>query len=60
MDPTLMEGRTWGELIKRRWAVLLSVWAVVMCTSAVVTALLPRQYLATASLVLDIKPDPIG
>ncbi|NBO77022.1 MAG: chain length determinant protein EpsF, partial [Betaproteobacteria bacterium] len=60
MDPTLMEGRTWGELIKRRWAVLLSVWAVVMCTSAVVTALLPRQYLATASLVLDIKPDPIA
>ena len=60
MDPTLMEGRTWGALIKRRWAVLLSVWAVVMCTSAVVTALLPRQYLATASLVLDIKPDPIA
>ncbi len=49
-----------GSLLARRWGVILSVWSLVMATSAAVTALLPRQFVATASLVLDIKPDPIA
>lgn len=60
MDDSLSGGKAMGSLLARRWGVILSVWLVVMATSAAVTALLPRQYLATASLVLDIKPDPIA
>lgn len=48
------------RLIKRRWAVIGVVWLLVVAAAAAVTALLPKQYLATASLVLDIKPDPIA
>jgi len=60
MDQPWSGGRALSSLLKRRWGVLLSVWVLVITTSGLVTALLPRQYLATASLVLDIKPDPIA
>lgn len=60
MDQPLSGPQAWATLLKHRWGVLLSIWLLVMITCGVVTALLPRQYLATASLVLDIKPDPIA
>lgn len=49
-----------GHLIRRRWGVMLIIWLLTVLAAGLVTAVLPRQYLATASLVLDIKPDPIA
>ncbi|HZX32165.1 MAG TPA: chain length determinant protein EpsF [Rhodocyclaceae bacterium] len=43
----------------RRQAALLVLLATVVLT-ALVSFLMPKQYVATASVVLDIKPDPIG
>lgn len=43
----------------RKWAALL-VFSLVVATTVVVSLLLPKQYLGTASVVIDIKPDPVS
>lgn len=43
----------------RKWAALL-VFALVVVTTVVVSLLLPKQYTGSASVVIDIKPDPIS
>ncbi|MGE5493390.1 MAG: chain length determinant protein EpsF [Actinomycetota bacterium] len=43
----------------RRKVAFLTLLATVVIT-ALVSFLMPKQYVATASVVLDIKPDPIG
>lgn len=43
----------------RRKIALLTLLATVAVTT-LVSLVLPRQYVATSSVVLDIKPDPIG
>ena len=43
----------------RIWAALL-VFVLVVATAVVVSLLLPKQYSGTASVVIDIKPDPVS
>ena len=53
---------TFGQFLSilraRKWAALL-VFALVVATTVVVSLLLPKQYLGTASVVVDVKPDPV-
>ncbi len=54
---------TFGQFLSilqaRKWAALL-VFFLVVATTAVVSLLLPKQYDARASVVVDIKPDPVS
>ena len=54
---------TFGQFLSilraRRWAAL-GVFALVVLTTLVVSLLLPKQYLGTASIVIDVKPDPVS
>ena len=48
------------HLLMRRWKLVLLLWLLAIGAALGVTAVLPRQYLANASLVLEVKPDPIA
>lgn len=52
-----------GQLISivraRRWAAL-SVFVLIVLTTVVISLILPKQYSGTASVVVDVKPDPIS
>ncbi|MBL8351865.1 MAG: chain length determinant protein EpsF [Burkholderiaceae bacterium] len=54
---------TFGQFLSilraRKWAALL-VFALVVATTVVVSLLLPRQYDGAASVVIDVKPDPVS
>ncbi|MBY0469477.1 MAG: chain length determinant protein EpsF [Burkholderiaceae bacterium] len=54
---------TFGQFLSilqaRKWAALL-VFFLVVTTTVVVSLLLPKQYDAAASVVVDIKPDPVS
>jgi chain length determinant protein EpsF len=54
---------TFGQFLSilraRKWAALL-VFALVVATTVAVSLLLPKQYDASASVVIDIKPDPVS
>lgn len=54
---------TFGQFLSilqaRKWAALL-VFFLVVITTVVVSLLLPKQYDAAASVVVDIKPDPVS
>lgn len=54
---------TFGQFLSilqaRKWAALL-VFFLVVTTTVVVSLLLPKQYDAAASVVIDIKPDPVS
>lgn len=43
----------------RKWAALL-VFALVVVTTVAVSLLLPKKYTGAASVVIDIKPDPVS
>lgn len=60
MQTHVLEGGELVRLVSARWKLILTLWLLTLATAAGVTAMLPRQYLANASLVLDIKPDPIA
>lgn len=53
---------TFGQFLSilraRKWAALL-VFALVVATTVVVSLLLPKQYKGEASVVVDVKPDPV-
>jgi len=53
---------TFGQFLSilraRKWAALL-VFALVVATTVVVSLLLPKQYKGEASVVIDVKPDPV-
>lgn len=53
---------TFGQFLSilraRKWAALL-VFALVVATTVVASLLLPKQYLGSASVVVDVKPDPV-
>jgi chain length determinant protein EpsF len=54
---------TFGQflsILRARWWVVLLVLGLTVGTTVVVSLLLPRQYTATASVVVDFKPDPIS
>ena len=53
---------TFGQflsILRARWWVLVLVLGLTLATTLVVSLLLPKQYTATASVVVDFKPDPI-
>lgn len=43
----------------RKWAALL-VFVLVVATTVAVSLLLPKRYTGTASVVIDVKPDPVS
>ena len=52
-------GQLLSILAARKW-VALSVFALVVATTVLVSLLLPKQYTGAASVVVDIKPDPVS
>lgn len=48
------------SILRARWWVLLLVLALTVATTVTVSLLLPKQYEATASVVVDSKPDPVA
>jgi polysaccharide biosynthesis transport protein len=46
-------------ILKARWKAALLVFLLTVLTSIAVSLLLPKQYTATASVVVDFKPDPV-
>ena len=54
---------TFGQflsILRARWLVALIVLATTVVTTLVISLLLPKQYKALASVVVDFKPDPLG
>lgn len=54
---------TFGQflsILRARWIVALAVFALTVATTLVVSLLLPKQYKAVASVVVDFKPDPVS
>lgn len=54
---------TFGQflsILRARWWVALAVLAVTVVTTLVVSLLLPKNYTAAASVVVDFKPDPVS
>lgn len=48
------------SILRARWLVAALVLSLTVITTLVVSLLLPKQYSATASVVIDVKPDPIS
>ena len=54
---------TFGQflsILRARWFVALLVFGLTVATTLVVSLLLPKQYRAVASVVVDFKPDPVS
>jgi len=54
---------TFGQfvaILRARWLVVLIVLISTVATTLVISLLLPKQYRALASVVIDFKPDPLG
>jgi len=47
-------------ILKARWWVALLVFLITVGTTLGVSLLLPKQYSASSSVVIDVKPDPIA
>lgn len=47
-------------IVRARLGILLLVMAVTVLTAVVVSLLLPKKYVAVASVVVDAKPDPVS
>jgi polysaccharide biosynthesis transport protein len=47
-------------ILRARWLLALSVLAVVVGATAAVSLVLPKQYKSSASVVIDVKPDPVS
>lgn len=48
------------SILRARWWVAALVLGITVATTLVVSLLLPKQYRATASVVVDFKPDPVS
>ncbi len=48
------------SILRARWWVVLLVLALCIGATVAVSVALPKQYTATASVVVDFKPDPIS
>ena len=46
-------------ILKARWKGALLIFVLTVAVNTGVTLMLPKQYTATASVVLDVKPDPV-
>ena len=54
---------TFGQflsILRARWWVVALVLGLTVATTLVVSLLLPKQYTASASVVVDFKPDPVS
>ena len=54
---------TFGQflsILRARWLVALIVLVATVAITVAVSLLLPKQYKALASVVIDFKPDPLG
>jgi len=47
-------------ILRARWWVALAIMLLSVVTALGVSLLLPKQYTATASVVVDMKPDPVA
>ncbi|WP_036231665.1 MULTISPECIES: chain length determinant protein EpsF [unclassified Methylibium] len=48
------------SVLRARWAVCMLVLGLTLVTTIVVSVLLPKQYVATAAVVVEFRPDPVG
>lgn len=48
------------SVLRARWWVALLVFVLTVGTTLTISLLLPKQYTATASVVVDYKPDPVS
>jgi len=48
------------SIVRARWIVALIVLLITVATTLVVSLMLPKQYRAQASVVVDFKPDPVS
>ena len=48
------------SILKARWWVALLLLVLTVGTTLGVSLMLPKQYTATATMVIDVKPDPIA
>lgn len=54
---------TFGQflsILRARWWVALAVLVLTVATTLVVSLLLPKSYTASASVVVDFRPDPVS
>jgi polysaccharide biosynthesis transport protein len=54
---------TFGQflsILRARWLVVVAVMAVTVTVATVISLLLPKEYSANASVVIDFKPDPVA
>ena len=47
-------------LLRARWRVTVRIFGTVLLLSVLLTLIMPRQYTATASVVIDTRPDPVA
>jgi chain length determinant protein EpsF len=47
-------------ILRARFGVVVVIFALTVASTLVVSLLLPKQYKATASAVIDFKPDPVS
>ncbi|HMN75150.1 MAG TPA: chain length determinant protein EpsF [Burkholderiaceae bacterium] len=53
---------TFGQILsvlRARWKIATLVFVLTVGITLIVSLVLPKQYTATASVVLDVKPDPV-
>lgn len=48
------------SILRARWWIVLGFTAFALAAAMAITYKLPKQYTATASVVIDIKPDPVS
>jgi chain length determinant protein EpsF len=48
------------SILRSRWRIAASVFGGIIIPVLLVNLILPKQYVATASVVADIKPDPVA
>jgi succinoglycan biosynthesis transport protein ExoP len=48
------------SVLRARWVAMLLVVVLLVAGTTAVSLVLPRQYTATASVVVDFKPDPVS
>lgn len=47
-------------IVRARWVLIASLFAVTVAITFVVSILLPKQYEATATVMVDARPDPVS
>lgn len=48
------------RIIRARWLLVASISMLVLTATLITSLLLPKNYTATATLMVDIKPDPVA